>query len=231
MPVISYFNLNKIYIFNSAFFLTIIFVGIIWMHVLLHTKIMTKTNNVCDDPIASFFNKKASEKCILEKMRKDTLWIETKFDNNAKLNNDKAYEKNIKVTDLTEKYRIRNEAAAIDVATGLYEKNKAVQELTIAASNIKNMYSENETGIMSLYDDYSTALTKSVDLIKKLADKISLKLSSNIYVKKKSYAKKRKTLSKYYDKLGNRMKKLTTIGVTDIGFLTPLTYLQRNGKR
>lgn len=231
MQVISYFNLNKIYILNSAFFLTIIIVGIIWMHIQLHTQIMTKTHNVCDDPVARFFNKKAAEKCILDKMRKDTAWIETKINNNVILNNDKADEKNIKVTDLTEKYRIRNEKSGIDVATGLYDKNRAVQELTIAASNVKNIYSENETNIQNLYDNYSTALKESIDYIKKLADIISVKLSSNIYVKNKSYKKKRNSLSTSYDTLAKRMKKLTTIRVTDIGFLKPLTYLQRNGKR
>jgi hypothetical protein len=233
MPVISYFNLNKIYILNSAFFLTIIFVGIIWMHILLHTKIMTKTNNVCNDPVAQFFNKKAAEKCLLDKMRKDTAWIEKKFDNDMVLNNDKADEKNIKILDLLEKYRKRNEDAAIDVATGLYEKNKAVNELTIAASKIKEDYSKTETDIMSLYDNYSTALKESIEYIKKLADKISLKLSSNIYVKKKSYQKKRKSLSKSYDTLAKRMTTMFKSGIVDpnIAFLPPLTYLQRNGKK
>jgi hypothetical protein len=233
MPVISYFNLNKIYILNSAFFLTIIFVGIIWMHVLLHTKIMTKTNNVCDDPVARFFNKKAAEKCILEKMRKDTMWIETKFDNNVVLNNDKADEKNVKIVDLIEKYRTRNEAAGINVAESLYNKNLAVQELTIAASKIKEDYSKTETDIMSLYDNYSTALKESIEYIKKLADIISLKLTSNIYVKKKSYQKKRKSLSKSYDTLAKQMKTMFTRGIVDpnIAFLPPLTYSQRNGKK
>jgi len=231
MPVISYFNLNKIYILNSAFFLTIIFVGIIWMHVLLHAKIALKTNTVCSDPIAKFFNKKAAEKCVLDKMRKDTAWIESKYDKNMILMNDLADERNVKNVDLLEKYKKRNEAVGMNVAASLYKKNKEVQELTIAASNIKNMYSENETGIMSLYDDYSTALANSVNLITELADKISLKLTGGIYVKKKSYIKTRKSLSKSYDKLANQMKKLTTIGATDVGNLSPLTYLQRNGKR
>lgn len=235
MPVISYFNLNKIYILNSVFFLTIIFVGIIWMHIQLHTQLMTKTNNVCDDPIAKFFNKKAAEKCVLDKLRKDTMWIETKIDNNVVLNNDKADEKNIKVTDLLNKYKKRNEMieqSGIDVAASLYEKNKEVQMLTINASNVKEMYSKTETDIISLYDNYSTALKESVEYIKKLADIISLKLSSNIYVKKKSYKKTRKSLSKYYDKLGNRLKTMIYGGVADpnIGFLPPLTYLQRKGK-
>ena len=173
MPVISYFNLNKIYILNSVFFLTIIFVGIIWMHIQLHTQLMTKTNNVCDDPIAKFFNKKAADKCVLDKMRKDTMWIETKIDNDVVINNDKADEKNIKVTDLLNKYKKRNEMieqSGIDVAASLYEKNKEVQMLTINASNVKEMYSKTETEILSLYDNYSTALKESVEYIKKLAD-------------------------------------------------------------
>jgi hypothetical protein len=233
MPVISYFNLNKIYILNSAFFLTIIFVGIIWMHVLLHTKIMTKTNNVCDDPVARFFNKKAAEKCILEKMRKDTMWIETKFDNNVVLNNDKADEKNVKIVDLIEKYRIRNEAAGLNVAESLYKKNEEVLALASAASNIKTTYSDTETNIKNLYNDYLVALRDSIDYIKKLADKIALKLSSNIYVKKKSYKKTRKSLSKSYDNLAKRMKTMFSRGIVDpsIGFLSPLTYSQRNGKK
>lgn len=237
MPIISsYFNLNKTYIYNSAFFLTIIFVGIIWMHVFLHTKIMTKLNNVCDDPVARFFNKKAAEKCILEKMRKDTMWIETKLDNTAALNNDKAYEKNVKILDLLDKYRKRNEMiekSGLDVAKSLNDKNIEVIQLTNDASEIKRRYDETETGIMSLYNDYSAALQNSVADIKKLADIISAKLSSNIYVKKKSYKKTRKSLSKQYDNLAKRMKTMAAVGVADpsIGFLTPLTYLQRNGKK
>ena len=233
MPVISYFNLNKIYILNSAFFLTIIFVGIIWMHIMLHTKIMTETNNVCDDPVAQFFNKKAAEKCLLDKMRKDTAWIENKYDKNMALMIDNANDKNAKIVDLLEKYKKRNEASEIDVATGLYDKNKAFVELSTTVSTIKNMYSENEKDIMSLYDNYSTALKESADYIKKLADKISLKLSGNIYVKSKSYKKKRKSLSKSYDNLAKRMKTMFTSGIVDpsIGFLPPLTYLQRNGKK
>ena len=240
MPVISYFNLNKIYILNSAFFLTIIFVGIVWMHIQLHTQLMTKTNNVCDDPIAKFFNKKAADKCILDKIRKDTMWIETKIDNNVIINNDKADEKNIKVTDLLDKYtdlldkyRKRNEKSGIDVANGLYKQNEAVGELKKTASVIKGMYYDTETEISSLYDNYSTSLKESIDYIKKLADIISLKLTSNIYVKKKSYKKKRKSLSKSYNKLAKRLKVMVDGGVADpnIGFLPPLTYLQRNGKR
>lgn len=232
MPVISYFNLNKIYILNSAFFLTIIFVGIIWMHIQLHTQLMTKTNNVCDDPIAKFFNKKAAEKCVLDKLRKDTMWIETKIDNNVVLNNDKADEKNAKILKLTEKYNDRNTAAGNNVAASLYKKNEAVQELTTAALEIKEDYSKTETDIMSLYDNYSTALKESIEYIKKLADKISFKLTGNIYVKKKSYQKKRKSLSKSYNKLAKRLKVMVDGGVADpnIGFLPPLTYLQRNGK-
>ena len=231
MPVISYFNLNQTYLLNSAFFMIIIFVGIFWMHNKLHAKIMTETNNVCNDPVAQFFNRKAGEKCILDKTRKDTTWVENKYDKNMAAMNDKADEENRRILKLTEKYNIRNGNSDIDVANNLYLKNKAVVDLETTVSNIKTLYSENETGILSLYNDYSSALQDSIVYIKNLADKISAKLSSNVYVKK--YQKKRDIYSKSYKNLGKQMKILANTGIIEPGseFLPPLTYLQRYGKR
>jgi len=231
MPIISYLNLNQTYILNSAFFIIIIFVGILWFHLKLHARIMTETENVCNDPVAQFFNKKAAEKCFLDKTRKETAWIEDKYDKNIALMNDKADEENKRILELTEKYNIRNGNSDIDVANNLYLKNKAVVELETTVSNIKTMYSENETGIISLYNDYLSALQNSIMHIKELANKLSFKLNSNIYVKK--FKKKREIYSKSYNKLEKRMKLIAQTGLIEPGseFLPPLTYLQRHGKR
>lgn len=233
MSVITYFNLNQTYILNSAFFFIIIFVGIIWLHLILHSKLMKDSDSLCDDKIAQFFNRQAADKCVLDKARKDTEWIENKYNKNVALMVDMADQKNVKIVDLLDKYRKRNEAAGIDVATGLYKKNQTIIELETTVSNIRKMYSDNEISISRLYNDYSEVLRNSARYIKTLADKISFKLSSNIYVKKKSYKSKRKSLSKSYDDLGKRLKTMVAIGVVDpsVGYLTPLTYLQRNGKK
>jgi hypothetical protein len=201
------------------------------MHVHLHASLMKETNNICDDPLAKFFNKKAADKCYLQNMRKETSWVEKNLDKIVADMNDRADDTNKRVLGLTEKYNTRNGNNEIDVANNLYVKNKILVDLSSATTNIKNQYAENEQGITTLYNDYSSVAQNSIATLRDLADKISIKLSTNVYTK--NFKNKRNEYLKTYDRIGNQLKQMVKTGMVNPGdeILPTLTYLQKHGKK
>lgn len=206
MPIVSYFNLNQIYIINTALFIGTFLIVIVWMHVHLHASVMNDVGATCNDPIAKFFDKRLAERCHVNTIMRDTNWVDKNLDNIVKTLSAREDRVNERALGMYELYNSRNVRDAAAFAKKIEDKQIAMNELQTVVTNIKTGAQENEKSVIKLLDDYQVIAAENIGKLRMLASGIVDKLKRNIYTK--NYKKKRKNYVGAYNKIGAYFKKI-----------------------
>lgn len=230
MPRVSYFSLNKIYFINTVFFFGTFLVAIVWLHLHLHANIMTELGAACDDPIASFFNKKIAQRCYIDTVTNSATWVDKNLENIVKTLENQQNATNSRVLGLYKMYDERNKLRADAYIKRIDDKKRAFDNLETTVDNIKSDINENNLSIKKLLDDYKDVIWGNLNNLRSLASSIVAKLKQKIYTP--NYGDQRQKFVNTHEKIGKYINKINKDGIlgTKIDRLEEISYDARNGR-
>lgn len=206
MPAVSYFSLNKIYVLNTVIFLVTFIVIVLWMHLQLHSNIMMDLGAACDDPIATFFNRKIAQKCYIDNITQSATWVDKNMDNIVKTLEAQQNSTNARIVGLYKMYEDRNNLRAASYLKRLDDRKQAFDDLQENVNSIKSSVNENQRGLEKLLDDYKDVIRQNINNLRELATGIVNKLRRNIYTP--NYEEKRQKYIGSYNKIGDYLNEI-----------------------
>jgi len=230
MPAVSYFSLNKIYVINTVFFLGTFLVVILWMHLHLHAKVMTEIGATCDDPIASFFNKKVAQRCYIDTITNSATWVDKNLEKIVSTLEAQQNATNARIVGLYKMYDDRNKLRADAYLKRMDDKKQAFDDLQENVDKIKSGVKENERGLKKLLDDYKDVIRVNINNLRELATGIVAKLKRNIYTP--NYDEERQKYVGAYKKIGNYLNQIDKDAIlgTKIDGLEEIPTEAQNGR-
>jgi len=230
MPAVSYFSLNKIYFINTMLVSVTFLIVILWLHLRLHANVMTELGAACDDPIASFFNKKIAQRCYIDTVTNSATWVDKNLENIVKTLDSQQNATNARILGLYKMYDERNKLRADAYIKRIDDKKRAFDDLQSSVDNIKSGIQENDRSIKKLMDDYKDVIMGNVNNLRSLASSIVDKLKQKIYAP--NYGDQRQKFVDTHEKIGNYINKLNNDGIlgTKIDKLEEISYEARNGR-
>jgi len=230
MPRVSYFSLNKIYFINTVFFFGTFLLLIVWLHLKLHANIMTELGAACDDPIASFLNKKIAQRCYIDTVTNSATWVDKNLENIVKTLETQQNATNSRVLGLYKMYDERNKMRADAYIKRIDDKKRAFDDLETSVDEIKSGIKENDRSIKKLLDDYKDVIFGNVYNLRSLASNIVAKLKQKIYTP--NYGDQRQKFIETHEKIGEYINKINKDGIlgTKIERLEEISYDARNGR-
>lgn len=230
MPRVSYFSLNKIYFINTVFFFGTFLVLIVWLHLQLHANIMTELGAACDDPIASFFNKKIAQRCYIDTVTNSATWVDKNLENIVKTLETQQNATNARVLGLYKMYDERNKMRADAYIKRIDDKKRAFDDLETSVDEIKSGIKENDRSIKKLLNDYKDVIFGNVYNLRSLASSIVDKLKQKIYAP--NYGDQRQKFVDTHEKIGEYINQINKDGIlgTKIDGLEEISYDARNGR-
>ncbi len=230
MPAVSYLSLNKTYLINTVFFFGTFFVAILWMHLHLHAKVMTEIGAACDDPIASFFNKKIAQRCYIDTITNSATWVDKNLDKIVSTLEAQQNATNSRILGLYKMYDNRNQMRADAYIKRMDDKKRAFDDLQETVDSIKSGVKDNERSIKKLLDDYKDVIWGNVNNLRSLAYNIVEKLKRNIYTP--NYEEQRQKYVDAYNKIGNYLDVIDKDAIlgTKIDGLAEIPNDARNGR-
>lgn len=230
MPRVSYFSLNKIYFINTVFFFGTFLVLIVWLHLQLHANIMTELGAACDDPIASFFNKKIAQRCYIDTVTNSATWVDKNLENIVKTLETQQNATNARVLGLYKMYDERNKMRADAYIKRIDDKKRAFDDLETSVDEIKSGIKENDRSIKKLLNDYKDVIFGNVNNLRSLASSIVDKLKQKIYAP--NYGDQRQKFVDTHEKIGEYINQINKDGIlgTKIDGLEEISYDARNGR-
>lgn len=230
MPRVSYLSLNKIYFINTVFFFGTFLVAIVWLHLHLHANIMTELGAACDDPIASFLNKKIAQRCYIDTVTNSATWVDKNLDNIVKTIESQQNATNARILGLYKMYDERNKMRADAYIKRIDDKKRAFDDLDTTVNKIKSDINENNLSIKKLLDDYKEVIMGNVNNLRSLASSIVAKLKQKIYAP--NYEDQRQKFVDTHEKIGEYINIINKDGIlgTKIDGLEEISYDARNGR-
>ena len=230
MPIVSYFNLNQTYVINTVIFFGTFLIAIVWMHVHLHASVMKDMGQTCNDPIASFFNKRLADRCYVDTITRSATWVDKNLDNIVNTLNKRQEATNTRILGLYSLYNDRNKQQASAFAKKIEDKKQAIDELQMTVNDIKTGVTQNEKNVMKILDDYRDVIRDNINKLRMLATEIVNKLNRNVYTK--NYKNERQNYIGAYNKIDNYVRKINQDGLfeTEIDKLPEIPKESRNGR-
>jgi hypothetical protein len=230
MPRVSYFSLNKFYFINTMFVFVTFLVVILWLHLRLHANVMTELGEACNDPIASFFNKKIAQRCYIDTITNSATWVDKNLENIVKTLDLQQNATNARILGLYKMYDERNKLRADAYIKRIDDKKRAFDDLQTSVDNIKSGIQENDKSIKKLMDDYKDVILGNVNNLRSLASNIVDKLKQKIYTP--NYGDQRQKFVETYEKIDKYFNVINNDGIlgTKIDKLAEISYEARNGR-
>jgi len=200
------------------------------MHLHLHAKVMTEIGATCDDPIASFFNKKVAQRCYIDTITNSATWVDKNLEKIVSTLEAQQNATNARIVGLYKMYDDRNKLRADAYLKRMDDKKQAFDDLQENVDKIKSGVKENERGLKKLLDDYKDVIRVNINNLRELATGIVAKLKRNIYTP--NYDEERQKYVGAYKKIGNYLNQIDKDAIlgTKIDGLEEIPTEAQNGR-